>query len=301
VRAAGVAVAVAAALAATGCCRIFDDTWDHSVAPDPAPNAPALELGTAVYPADTPAAGATRHTWIAPRLRPTTYRVGYALSATEQASVDGSFRVWSKLVGYQPEGSTKFRWIPPPGCGGDMHCVYENLAGRSREDLAPVVERFRRRVREARLSSLEAASLVVTWVQSIKYEIPTGEPFGVLPPALVVSLRKGDCDSKSLLAHMILHDLGVDSVMVSSTAHRHGMVGIALPVQGTTFSWSGRRYAFTEVTAKGSPIGHINPSLLRPNDWRAIPITIPSTPAPDPAPAKTAPRPTRPSPRPKGR
>ena len=86
------ALVPAAALALAGCCNIFDDSWDHSVAPDPAPNAPALELGTAVYPPGTPEADATRHTWIAARLRPTTYRVGYALSQTEQASVDGSFR-----------------------------------------------------------------------------------------------------------------------------------------------------------------------------------------------------------------
>jgi hypothetical protein len=71
---------------------------------------------------------------------------------------------------------------------------------------------------------------------------------------------------------MLLRDMGIDSIMLSSVAHRHAMLGIALPAPGTPFTHAGRRYAYTECTAKGSPIGHINPELLRPNDWRAVPV-----------------------------
>jgi hypothetical protein len=92
----------------------------------------------------------------------------------------------------------------------------------------------------------------------------------VLPPALVAQRRWGDCDSKSLLAHMILRTLGINSVLISSEAHQHTMLGVALPAPGTSFTWQGRRYAFVELTAKRSPIGHIHPKLLSPNDWRVV-------------------------------
>lgn len=32
------------------------------------------------------------------------------------------------------------------------------------------------------------------------------------------------------------------------------------------------------MTAKGSPIGHVNPSLLSPNDWKVLPVSYTATP-----------------------
>jgi hypothetical protein len=265
---------VALALAATGCCglaEILDEASDR----DPPPNAPASELGTAVFPAGASTARATKHTWYATRLKPRTYRVRYALASSEASAVARDHRRYAQKVGYQKDSNGRFRWRPPAGCTGNMGCVYEAVAKRSIPDIEPLVARFRARAKAGKLSSLDAAQLVVTFVQAIPYEIPQQEPFGVLPPALVVSRRKGDCDSKSLLAHLMLRELGIESVMVASDAHHHGMLAIALPVPGTTITHRGRRYAFTEMTAKGSPIGHINPRLLSPNDWKVQPVRLP--------------------------
>ena len=74
---------------------------------------------------------------------------------------------------------------------------------------------------------------------------------------------------------MLLHALGFDTLLLSSSAHHHSMLGIALPVPGTKMTSAGRDYAFTEMTARGSPIGHINAELLRPNDWKAVPFRYP--------------------------
>jgi hypothetical protein len=90
----------------------------------------------------------------------------------------------------------------------------------------------------------------------------------------VVSEKRGDCDSKALLGHMLMGELGIDSMLISSQVHKHSMLGVALPSGGTTFTYRGRRYAFVECTAEGSPIGHINRELLSPNDWRPVPIAV---------------------------
>jgi hypothetical protein len=260
------------ALTVTG-CRIETDDDGPSTRASAKPSGTAIDLGTAVYPDGTDESGASVHTWNA-KLRPAAYRVGYALGAPEGASVDEAFRRWAGSVHFARVPNGRFGWSPPRGCGGDLHCVYENIAERGAGDLEPLVERFRARQRAAKLSTLDLGALVVTFVQSIRYEVPNDEPFGILPPPLVVSQRRGDCDSKALLGHMLLRSLGIDSIIVSSAAHHHAMLGIALPVPGTMMTIAGRRYAFTETTAKGSPIGHINPSLLAPNDWRPVAIRI---------------------------
>lgn len=261
-----------AALAVTG-CQI--DTGDDGPTPRAStrPGGPALDLGTAAYPAGTPASGAVVHAWNA-KVRPGAYRVGYALGAPEGAAVDEAFRRWAGSVHFAEGPDGRFRWRPPRGCDGDLHCVYESVAARGADDLEPLVERFRARQRAASLSVLDLAALVVTFVQSIRYEVPKDEPFGILPPPLVVSQRRGDCDSKALLGHILLRSLGIDSILVSSVAHRHAMLAIALPVPGTMMNVGGRKYAFTETTAKGSPIGHISPNLLRPNDWRPVAVRV---------------------------
>jgi hypothetical protein len=268
-------LACLALLGLSGCCRLLDLTTDGDDAP-PAPTSPAEELGTAAYPAGA-AGNAVIHTWNDKLLKPSTYRVGYTLSSAEVESIDGSLRDYAGRVGYHDDGQGKFRWVPPTGCAGDMHCVFAELVARNKDDLAPLVERFRARKVAKGLSALELAGLVVTFVQNIQYEIPAEEPFGVLPPALVVSRRKGDCDSKGLLAHILLHSLGFDTMLLSSSAHHHSMLGIALPVPGTKITSGGREYAFTEMTARGSPIGHINADLLRPDDWKAVPFRYPDS------------------------
>jgi hypothetical protein len=108
---------------------------------------------------------------------------------------------------------------------------------------------------------------MLAFVQQIPYKIPD-DPFGLRPPPLVVTKKSGDCDSKSLLFFMMLTQAGIDAVMVSSKAHAHTMVGVALPVTGSTFRYKDRKYAFAETTAQNAPIGWLPPDVASPNDWR---------------------------------
>jgi hypothetical protein len=256
------------------CCGLFDLSKLREDDGEISSSTPGVDLGTAVYPKEKPPEKATPHAWRARELDPPVYRVGYALGAEEAASVDDALRDLAKQLHFKDDGNGNFRWVPPPGCRGDMHCVMEELSTRSLPDVEPLVERFRGRVRAANMSSLEAAELVVGFVQAIPYEEPKGTPFGILPPALVASQRRGDCDSKALLAHMILKQLGLDTVMLSSEAHRHSMLGVALPVQGTKIKHEGREYAFAEMTAKGAPIGWVGKDMLKPNDWVVVKVEV---------------------------
>jgi hypothetical protein len=239
-------------------------------------DADATDLGLARFPEGTKKPLA-EHDWHADHLEPGRYKLEYAMSRDKQDEVLAAHKAFATKVGYEAMGEGKFRWYVPPGCEADMGCAFGAMSDSSREALEPIVERFKKRRDEEKLDAEQASELVVTFVQNIHYEEPKDQPFGILPPASVVAEKRGDCDSKSLLAHLILRELGVDSVMLSSRAHRHAMLGIALPAPGKTFRFGGRQYAFTELTAKGSPIGHINPELLEPDDWKVVPTRWPSS------------------------
>jgi hypothetical protein len=287
--AAAAALILASALALlviAGCCALGKDPRQRDPDPSPSPvtsgsgrdPGPArqvgIDLGVAAFPDGTKTDRAALHTWAAKSVRPPSYKLGYALGPTEEQALKDAFRKYARAVRFKPGDGGRFSWIPPKGCAGDLRCVFDELAEKSQASVAPIAAIFKRRARDAKLNSVELASLIVGFVQFIRYEIPKEEPFGLLPPSLVVSQKRGDCDSKALLGHMLLRDMGISSVVISSVAHRHAMLGIALPTPGTTFTVEGTRYAYTECTAKGSPIGHINPELLRPNDWRIVPVRL---------------------------
>lgn len=275
---AGSVLAASLSLWLSACCCCDDGCCDPSICDgidfDPPPAGPRVNLGTHSYPATYTHGAEAKHEWSAVRLRPSGYEIGYRLSPTEAASIRAALNDYARKVSYTTIDNDTFMWTPGPECQGDMRCVFEDMAARNRSSVLPIAEALRNRAKSTGMNLLDAAELVISFVQDIRYEIPKTEPFGVLPPALVMSESRGDCDSKSLLALMILRELNISSVLISSQAHKHTMLGVALPTSGRTFTYAGTRYAFVECTAMGSPIGHINGPLLRPNDWRAVPVRV---------------------------
>jgi transglutaminase-like putative cysteine protease len=261
-------------LAAAG-CDLFEPPDPRKPGPirvDPRPAATDVDLGLAIYPPAKPPGRRAEYRFVAPSLKPKTYRAAYALTDAENRSIKKALADYATSVGYHRIDKGRFKWEPPEGCSKDMRCALEVIARRNQADVEPIAERFRKRARDAKLSQLQIAQLVVNFVQHIPYQIPRDSPFGLLPPAIVVHERRGDCDSKALLALLLLRSLGIESVIVSSNTHKHAMLGIALPTQGTTIEHEGKRYAMTECTAPGWPIGRMHPKLKSPSDWRVIPV-----------------------------
>lgn len=297
-RRAPLALVLSIAAGLNGCCNIpVDFDPDDPLGRDKPPDddddggdegktaSGHVDIGTAEYP-DANKARRAAHPWWLPDLRPSKYELGYKLDDDAGEGIHETYRRWARQVGHKKIDENRFQWHPPRRCHGGLHCVYETLEESSDPGVEPIARLFRRRASKARLDAGELTALVLTFVQEIEYKIPEDEPFGVMPPALVVKNRWGDCDSKTLLAHMLLRSLGVRSVLISSNAHKHTMLGVAVPAAGRSFTYQGTKYAFVELTAKRSPIGHINPQLLRPNDWRVVEMRykpLGSLPKPDDA------------------
>ncbi len=227
-----------------------------------------VDLGIAKVPEDTDETKGVEFYFAARPLNPLNYRAAYALEETEYRAVGQFYQQFAASVDFKTTGENTFTWRPPNGCPNDMSCVFDALAKRTKKDIDPLTKKFAARVKAAKLDAMAATELALGFVQTIPYVEPE-DPFGLRPSPLVVAERGGDCDSKALLLWLMLDEIGVDAVLISSNAHAHTMIGIALPAPGaTTFTWRGRKFAFTETTAIGSPIGHINPDLKTPMDWR---------------------------------
>lgn len=221
-----------------------------------------VDLGVAVYPKGSGQKKAIAYTFNVPP----NHKLAYSLDAAEAASIRTFYETFAKSVSYKRIGPKAFQWSPPANCPSDMSCVYKKLVTRTHDDVLVLAQKFKKRADAGKLNASQLAQMVLAYVQTIPYKIPD-EPFGLKPPPLVVTDQYGDCDSKALLLYMLLNSLGIETVIMSSKAHKHSLAGIAVPTTGSTFRWKERKYAFAETTAKGAPLGFMPPDLASPNDW----------------------------------
>ena len=231
-----------------------------------------VDLGVARYPASLQGGEPTSHEWRdVARRRP--YRLGYLHGAAAAAALAADHAALGRRFGFKRLSDSRIQFRVERGCRTEpWGCIYSEILERSRRDLAPVAERIGLGARGEPWTSSEIAAWLLDFVQRIPYRVPEDDPFGVRPTALVVSDAWGDCDSKSLLLIHLLDTFGIDAVLLSSQAHAHALVGIAVPTSGSYFEYQGRRYAWAETTAEDSPLGWRSPRLKRPDDWQVIPV-----------------------------
>jgi hypothetical protein len=232
----------------------------------------ATDLGAVLLPPSTPLSEAQTYTWSVEGLDPPVHQVAYGLGASLIAQIERDEEEFGKRMHFRAISRDRFTYRAPPECYVDMRCVYEELMHTNAEPVEELGQRFLEFTRAHQLSSAQAADLIIGFVQRIHYELPAmGVPFGVFPPALVPARNAGDCDSKALLAVMLLRQLGIDAVLLYSDPLSHAAVGVGLPGSGTALRLGGRSYRYAEVTAQGWPIGMTPPEYDKPALWTVVP------------------------------
>lgn len=232
---------------------------------------PSNNLGVAVVPTGASAEQARRYAW---RQRLTAFSLKYGVSAEVHQQVEDDFSDLSERFAYLPGKGTSFTWAPPPACRGrEWNCVFDSLSHDNAENIQALTQLFAQRMKTEQLNQREVSELVISFVQNIKYRLPTEETaaFGLLPPTIVVADGSGDCDSKALLAVVILRQLGVDAVVLLGSSLGHAALGINVAAPGKKF---GKKYSFVEVTTPGWAIGTIPPGYDIANAWKVIPVTV---------------------------
>ena len=227
-----------------------------------------IDLGSVVFPADAISPPMQRYGWqVLGRTASHDLHLGYGLATASSRALDQAHRNLARQLDYQPTRDGAFRLRTGRDCTG-MACVYGRTAATSRPMLAEVARRMQAAASERELTRGDLALAIVRLVQVVPYAVPDGHPFGLLPPGLVLAKGFGDCDSKALLAHVLLGAVGIDSVLFTSKSHVHALLGVALPIRGAFRQVRGRRYTLVEVTTP-NPMGRIRPDLLQPDDWIA--------------------------------
>ncbi len=233
---------------------------------------PPADLGIARIPLDALPHEVQSYEWRVKSLSPQRHLVGYGLGGALAKRVEREHEEFGQRLNYRSVGGGKFTFRAPEECLEDLRCIYDELMRSNPRPVRELGERFVEYIRTNQLSQAQAADLIVGFVQRIQYELPPeGVPFGVYPPALVPAKDRGDCDSKAVLAVMLLRQVGIDAVVLYSAPLAHAAVGVGLPGSGTAMRLGGRSYRYTEITNEGWPIGMIPPDHDKPHLWTVMP------------------------------
>lgn len=181
---------------------------------------------------------------------------------------------------------------------------YLDLFRMDQDKIKKVSKIFSDSSRKMRLTPLQTAEMVVTFIQEIPYTlvhegtcskaVSMGNPFvveyhaqkkpclpnvseGVQSPYEFLHNLKGDCDTRALLAYAILSQLNIGSSVWISEAYAHSIVGVAVPAGNGIFKEvRGVRHYGVELTAKGYRIGMVDPEQARPGNWAVTAFNNPN-------------------------
>lgn len=143
---------------------------------------------------------------------------------------------------------------------------YERLAGVSFAVERAVAERAAAERKPADQRTLAEGALA--WVQAFKYERDLmGSDFVDLSTAALE--QRGDCDSRALLAAVILQHANVDAILMVSREYGHAMAGADVAGAGARFKAGKVDYVVAETTAKVA-LGMIGQNVADPAKWLAV-------------------------------
>ncbi len=235
---------------------------------DPLALGDATAIATVLVPATAPSESAFQYTF---PLDWKKYALAYGIDDDVRRAVVESEEALGRQLSFVKGEQGNFRWTPTDACEPEpWECVYRAEAKDNRRFIQPIAQAFARYQQAHGLDTRTTVELVFSWVQHITYRAPNDEPFGVLPATRVAAEGWGDCDSKTLLAALVLDELGVETVVLHSQQLKHAALGVALPGSGPSWTWRGRRFQYLEVTSPGWPVGSLPPEVNVPALWRVI-------------------------------
>lgn len=178
---------------------------------------------------------------------------------------------------------------------GQMATIYAKTLEGDMPKLDSLVLDFQSKISSKNLSKLQAAEMVITFVQEIEYvlvhdhtctqsAVEDGDFVkewhqdkkacmpnvfgGVQGPYEFAHNLKGDCDTRALLGHALLNRLGISSSVWVSSSYGHSILGVGVPAGfGSYKEIQGVKHYAVELTAKGFKIGMIMPHQRKMSNW----------------------------------
>lgn len=153
--------------------------------------------------------------------------------------------------------------------------IARDSRGRTKEVAFAIQNALAKSAREADSDDPDAAiaQMLLTWTQGFPYarasDTPDKADFASVPS--VLNGAPSDCDSRSLLAAVLLRNMDIDACLFVSAAYGHALLGVALPgKQGQSIAAGGTDYLVGETIASGLTLGMLNASMQDRANW--IPV-----------------------------
>lgn len=175
----------------------------------------------------------------------------------------------------------------------DFGFIYSDFADHDGSLMSMVSAMFDSIRKAQNLNRLEFADLVVSCVQDIPYSLVLDQScdptlysdrvirdhlnrggdcigpvrFGLQSPIEFLGDLKGDCDTRTLFIYTLLDHFGYDCAILCSSAYRHSVLGVNLPVSGLYKPFQGKRYYLWETTSTSFPIGYLPKDFSNTKYW----------------------------------
>lgn len=131
--------------------------------------------------------------------------------------------------------------------GDPLSDAYQKLGRSDRRRLDALAARFDAAARRLGKDRRWLAVSVIRYVQNIPYDLVREDSLGIRTPVEVIA-KGGDCDSKSLLAAVLLQILGFRTVVLTNERLSHAVLGVSIQASGAYIAVDGARYALVECT-----------------------------------------------------
>lgn len=95
----------------------------------------------------------------------------------------------------------------------------------------------------------DTARQILFWTQGFTYERDE-KGIDFVDPLSAAYEARGDCDSRAMVAAILLERRGIDAILMVSAAYSHALLGVDVPGGGQRFSFDGKNYLVGETTAK---------------------------------------------------
>jgi hypothetical protein len=175
--------------------------------------------------------------------------------------------------------------------------IYDDMSNSDNPKLDSLVRYFQNERQTKGLNELEAAEMVVAFIQEIPYVLvhdescekaiaeggfmaeyhSEGRPClpeiiaGVQSPYEFIHNMKGDCDTRSLLGYTILSKMKIPCSIWVSQAYGHSIMGVALPAQSKNYKTvNGMRHFGVELTARGFRLGMMASDQTDMDNWTVV-------------------------------
>jgi hypothetical protein len=175
--------------------------------------------------------------------------------------------------------------------------IYDDMSNSDNPKLDSLVRYFQSERQAKGLNELEAAEMVVAFIQEIPYVLvhdescakaiagggfaaeyhAEGRPClpeivaGVQSPYEFLHNMQGDCDTRSLLGYTILSKMKIPCSIWVSEAYGHSIMGVALPAQSKNYKTvKGMRHFGVELTARGYRVGMMASDQTDMDNWTVV-------------------------------